>query len=65
MNGELKGWILFVGAGVIGTVNVVLYLMSIVTESHLILVTLILSWLALMFTAWDIIETARESEQDG
>lgn len=36
-------------------INVGLYLGSVITETHLILITLILSWLAITLTAADII----------
>lgn len=39
----------------LGTVNVVLYLIGVIGVDDLILVTLVLSWLALTITAGDIV----------
>ena len=50
-------WLLF-GSIVGMIVNVGLYLFKIIGETELILVTLILSWLAITLTALDILATA-------
>jgi hypothetical protein len=48
---------LLVWSAVACAVNVVLYVAGIIDENHLILVTLILSWLAITFTAADLVQT--------
>jgi hypothetical protein len=48
---------LFFWTAVAAPVNVALYVAGILNESHLILVTLVLSWLAITFTACDLIAT--------
>lgn len=45
------------GSIVLMVINVALYLMGILNDSNLILVTLILSWLAITLTALDILST--------
>lgn len=49
-------WMLF-GSLVLMVINVALYLFKIIDESMLILITLILSWLAITLTAVDILAT--------
>lgn len=49
-------WLLF-GSLVMMVINVGLYLFGIIDEAMLILITLILSWLAITLTALDILLT--------
>lgn len=49
-------WLLF-GSLVLMVINVALYLFGIIDEAMLILITLILSWLAITLTAVDIVAT--------
>lgn len=50
-------WWLLWGSIVLMVVNVALYLFSVIDENMLILITLILSWLAITLTALDILST--------
>ncbi len=45
-------------------INVALYLLKIIDENMLLLVTLILSWLAITLTALDIVATADVRNQE-
>lgn len=49
-------WLLFGSLGLM-TINVGLYLFGVIGEKELILITLILSWLAITLTAVDILAT--------
>ena len=51
-------WVLLILSVVGMFLNVALYLFKIIDESMLILVTLILSWLAITITALDVVLTA-------
>jgi hypothetical protein len=53
-------WSLFAGL-----VNVVLYIVGVITVDHLILITLILSWLAITITAADLVATTDVREENG
>lgn len=48
---------LLVGSLVMMVINVTLYLTKVIDESMLILITLILSWLAITITAADVLAT--------
>jgi hypothetical protein len=54
---------LLVWSMVLMFVNVGLYLFKIISESDLILITLILSWLAITLTAVDVIATTDVREE--
>lgn len=58
---------LFVWTLVAAPINVGLYVAGVIDENVLILVTLILSWLALTLTAADLVATTdvREAEESG
>ena len=49
---------------VLMVINVGLYVAGVIDESHLILVTLILSWLAITFTAADLVATTDVREEE-
>lgn len=49
---------------VIGFINIVLFAVGIVDEGNLILITLILSWLAITFTAADLVATTDVREEN-
>lgn len=51
-------WLLLVGSVVAMLANVGLFLADVITTDDLILVTLVLSWLAITFTALDILSTS-------
>ena len=46
-----------------GLVNVVLYIVGVINVNHLILITLILSWLAITITAADLVATTDVREE--
>lgn len=48
---------LFFGSLILMVINVALYLLGIIDEAMLLLITLILSWLAITLTAVDILAT--------
>lgn len=50
-------FILLFGSIILMVINVALYLFKIIDENMLILITLILSWLAITLTAADIVAT--------
>lgn len=54
---------LLVWSVVAAAINVVLYVTGVIDESHLIFVTLVLSWLAITFTGADLIATTDVREE--
>lgn len=51
-------WYLLVGSVVAMVANVALYVYKVIDQSDLILITLILSWLAITITCADVVFTA-------
>lgn len=61
----LYALILFFSSIILMLINVGLYLFDIIDENMLILITLILSWLAITLTALDIVMTSDVRVQEG
>jgi hypothetical protein len=54
---------LLVWSMVLGLINVILYVVGVINVDHLILVTLVLSWLAITITAMDLVATTDVREE--
>ncbi len=54
---------LLIWSVILMVINVALYVFGVIDESHLILITLILSWLAITITCADVIATTDVREE--